>query len=101
MRGRIGQRRRPEVRRRGRAPGAGPDQHFARFVAGELFGVDEFGLEILEVVVVQRKAALEGPIRQPALALQQVEDAGQEVVKRHAQGSISRSPWSRRKWTKS
>ena len=75
------------VRQRWRVPGhvAGvwgwrrvprPDQHLPRLIPGELLRLDEFGLEILEVVVVEVEAPFERPIGHPPLALQQVEHTG-------------------------
>ena len=53
-----------------------PDQHFAIFVAGQALGVDELGLEILEVLVVERKASFERPIGHASLVPEEVEDLG-------------------------
>ena len=51
-----------------------PDQHFAIFAAGQALGVDGFGLEILEVLVVERKASFERPIGHASLVPEEVED---------------------------
>ena len=39
-----------------------PDENAAVFVAGELFGLDQFDFHIVEVGVIQVKPALERPV---------------------------------------
>jgi len=65
-----------------------------------LLGVNEFGLEILDVAVVEVEAAFERPIGDAPLALEQVEDLGQDVIIRHALSSTTRMPLSRRRGMK-
>jgi len=38
-----------------------------------LFGLDEFVLEVLQVVIIETEPALQCPVRNPALALEQCE----------------------------
>ena len=54
----------------------GPDQHFASLVAGQALGLDDFGLEVLQVGVVEVKAPLQGAIRHSPLTLEQIEHLG-------------------------
>ena len=56
-----------------------PDQDAIRLIHGELLGMDEFVLEILQIVVVQSKLSLDGPIRDALLALQPGNDLGQHL----------------------
>src|SRR5215475_3926217 len=77
-----------------------PDQYFALLVNGEALGVDEFGLEVFEVLIVEPKAAFERPIGHASLALQQVEDLGQDFVKRHTCSSTRYWPLSLRTCTR-
>ncbi len=78
----------------GRDCSASPDQHFTVLIDGEPFCIDDFSFQILEVRVIEVEPSLEGPVREPLVALQQFEDLGQELVKRHygsftwVQGSI-------------
>jgi hypothetical protein len=53
-----------------------PDQDGSRLVAGYLFGLNEFGLEVFEVLVIQGKAAFEGAIGEALFLLEQVQDLG-------------------------
>jgi hypothetical protein len=55
----LGQRR---GRRRGRRRLTDPDQDRARLVASELFRLDEFGLHVFEILVIQSKTAFERAI---------------------------------------
>jgi hypothetical protein len=45
--------------------------------------LDDFGLQISEVRVVEVELALEGPIRHPATAPEQLDDMVQDLIERH------------------
>jgi hypothetical protein len=45
---------------------ADPDQHLPLFVYRHPLGFDQFSLEVLQILVIQREAALQGPIGHPA-----------------------------------
>src|SRR5215475_14598480 len=47
-----------------------PDQDPAVLVVRQVLGLDEFNLEVFEVGIVELKAALQGAIGDPALALE-------------------------------
>jgi hypothetical protein len=47
-------------------------------------GLDEFGLEVLDIRLIQGKLPLEGTIRHAPLALEQSDYLGQHIVKVHA-----------------
>jgi hypothetical protein len=40
-----------------------PDEHFAILISGEFLDVDELFFEVLDLLIVQAKLALENPIR--------------------------------------
>src|SRR5882724_4861962 len=61
----------------------GPDQDFVLLVDGHPLGVNEFGLEILQVLVVEVEAAFERPIGDPSLALEQIAGLGEDLVECH------------------
>jgi hypothetical protein len=63
------------------------DQYFAVLVDSQTLGVDEFGLQILKVLVVEFEASFECPIGHAPLALEEVEYMGQDFIKRHAESS--------------
>jgi antitoxin component of MazEF toxin-antitoxin module len=98
---RVGQRRwfRLPHRQGGRGV-SHPHQHLAVFVAGQTLGVDDLGLEILEVLVVERKASFERPIGHTSLVLEQVENLGHDFVKRHTHSSTLHRPLSLRTCTR-
>ena len=48
-----------------------PDQDFALLIHRKLSGVDKFGFEIIDVVVIQGKLSLQRPIGDPSMALEQ------------------------------
>jgi hypothetical protein len=68
---------------------ARPDQNAPLLIHGELLGVDEFVLEILQVRVIQRKLPLQGAIRYPLLALEPGDDVRQGFLKGHAWPSVT------------
>src|SRR5262249_52668413 len=73
-----------------------PDQDPAVLIDRQSFGIDEFFLERLQVVVVQMEANFERPIGKPLLPLEQFLYLGQEFVKRHAPPSRVRGAGMRR-----
>src|SRR5262245_28325320 len=66
---------------------AGPDQHGAILVDGQLVDLDDFGLQILEILVIQAKLSLEGAIRYTSLALEHGECLIQDFLQCHGQPS--------------
>ncbi len=65
-----------------------PDQDSAVLIKGQVFGIDEFFLQIVQVGVVQCKPPFERPIRDTLLALQHLDDLGQDLFKSHCHPSI-------------
>jgi hypothetical protein len=53
----------------------------------------EFGLQFMQVIVIEVKPALKRPIGHP-LALEEVEDLGEDLIRRHMQSSITQQPLS-------
>ena len=60
-----------------------PDENAAVFVAGELFRLDQFDFHVVEVRVIQVEPTLERPVRDTPLALEHLDDVGQDLFKRH------------------
>ena len=56
---------------RGHVRTARPDQHCPLLIHGEPLALNEFGLQVLKIVVIQVELALEGAIRQAPAALQE------------------------------
>jgi hypothetical protein len=48
---------------------ADPDQHLPFFICRHALGFDQFSLEVLQILVIQREAAFQGPIGHPAALL--------------------------------
>src|SRR4029453_9386319 len=67
-----------------------PDQDSPLLIRCQSLGIDEFFLEVFQVVIVQVKPPLERPVREPLLALEQLAYLGEEFVKRHVQPSRAR-----------
>jgi hypothetical protein len=67
--------------------GTGPHQDSTPLIDRELFGLDDFVLEGLEMIVVQPEPDLDRPIGEPSLALQQIEYLCEDLVKRHGHPS--------------
>jgi hypothetical protein len=77
----------------------GPDQHGVVLIYRHLVHFDEFELEILDVRLVQVELAFEGPIRHPALALQQGHRLVQDLLKGHRRPSaLLDTPYLRSLW---
>jgi hypothetical protein len=47
---------------RGHASVSSPDQHSAILIDSQLVDLDDFSLQIFEILVIQAKLSLEGPI---------------------------------------
>ena len=62
---------------------ARPDQHCPLFINGEPLALNEFGLQVLQIVVIDVELALEGSIRQAPAALQQGNRLVKEFLKGH------------------
>ena len=68
---------------RGHVRPARPDQHGPLFVHRQPLALNEFGLQILQIVVIQVKLALEGAIRHAPAALQEGNRLIEEFLKGH------------------
>ena len=55
-----------------------------------MFSIDELFLQIIQVGVVQCKPPFEGPVRNTLLALQRLDDLGQDLFKGHCRLSTTR-----------
>src|SRR5215471_8242278 len=77
---------------RGRSSISSPDQYGAILIDGQLVHCDDFGLQIFEILVIQAKLSLEGPIRDPSLALEHGESLSQDFLKCHGQPSACLIP---------
>jgi hypothetical protein len=51
--------------------------------------VEEFILQVVEVVVIEVKSSLEGTIRYPSLAFEEVNDLGENVIEGHRRPSTA------------
>jgi hypothetical protein len=71
-----------------------PHQDFALLIHCELSGVDKFGFQIIDVVVIQIELPLESPVGHPSMALQQRDHLFQHFVKGHGRPSTHASPAS-------
>jgi hypothetical protein len=74
-------------RRRGCCRSPTPDQHDTILVNRELFGLDDFGLQVFEVLLVQIDASPDSPVRYPPVVPEQFKHLGQDLVERHARPS--------------
>ena len=68
---------------RGHVRPARPDQHCPIFIHRESLALNEFGLQVLQIVVIQVELALEGSIRQAPAALQEGKRLIEELLKGH------------------
>ncbi len=50
------------------------------FVGGELLGVNEFGLEVFDIVIIEVEAAFQCPVGDAFFVLQQLQHTGQGLV---------------------
>jgi hypothetical protein len=73
------------LRGRGRprwyASSTSPYQDAARLVDRQSLSVDEFGLEVVEVGIVEAKPALQRPVRNAVLALEKIEHLCEYLIK--------------------
>src|SRR5262249_19716696 len=60
-----------------------PHQDAAGLVDRQSLGVDEFGLEVVEVGIVKSKPTLQCPVRDAALALEEIEHLCEYLIKGH------------------
>src|SRR5262249_6716227 len=65
------------------------DQDAAVLIHGQPSRLDEFFLQIFDIVVIQTKLPLQRTIRRPALPLEERTDLGEHVIEIHRR----RSPW--------
>src|SRR5262245_1757995 len=65
-------------------------KHLAILVYGHALGFNEFGFEILDILVVEGEPALECPIGHASLAPEQLAYLGQDFIKCHAWSSTTR-----------
>ena len=63
------------------------DQDSAILIHRELFGIDDFFLQIVKVRIIQREPPLQGPIRDPLLTRQHLKDLRQDLLKGHPRAS--------------
>jgi hypothetical protein len=61
-----------------------PNKHLAILIDRDTFRVDKLGFEVFERLVVEGKLALQGPIRNPAFALEQSAYLVNDLVKLHS-----------------
>src|SRR5262245_38526000 len=97
MFGSIGEWRtfRVNLRGLGRRWPTGPHEHSTVFIDSESLGLNKFSLQVLDILVVQVKAALERSVGHPILAPEQVEHLRQDLVKCHNQSSLCVMLWDR------
>jgi hypothetical protein len=61
---------------------ASPDEP-SPFVIDDWVHIEDFFLQVLDIVVIDIKASLDGTIRDPSLAFEQVKDLGENFVDTH------------------
>jgi hypothetical protein len=79
---------------------AGPDQDSAILIYGQLFGVNEIFLEVLQQVVIELEAAFEDAVGEALLLLEEGENLGQDGIIIHYRPSIcdrAASAWGSQK----
>jgi hypothetical protein len=62
-------------------------QHTSILIDSELFGLDNFRLQVFEVLLIQVKAALQGSVRHSPITPKQFQHLGQGLIKRHTSPS--------------
>src|SRR5215813_7908421 len=62
---------------------ADPDEHLAVFVSREAFGVNQIGLEIFDVLIIDAETSLEHAVRYASLTLQQFLDLREHFIECH------------------
>jgi len=53
------------------------------FVISHWVNIEDFFLQVLDIVVIDIKASLDGTIRDPSLAFEEVNDLGKNVIEGH------------------
>jgi hypothetical protein len=53
------------------------------FVIDDWVNIEDFFLQVLDIVVIDVKASLEGTIRDPSLAFEEVDDLGKNFIEGH------------------
>jgi hypothetical protein len=61
----------------------------AIFIRGELLCLDDLCLEGLGIIVIQAESYLEGTIRSPSLAFEEVDDLGKNFIEGHSSPSTA------------
>src|ERR1051326_388329 len=69
----------------------GPDEYTAVFIHRQLFGVDEIIFEVFQSVVIELQSALEHPIGDALLPLEECNDLGQDSIVVHQRSSTCAS----------
>ncbi len=68
---------------------AGPDKNAAVLIGGHPLGVDQFFLQVFEVVVIQSEPAFQRPVGHAPLALEECDDLLQNIIECHNGSSTS------------
>ena len=71
-----------------RARRAGPDQNPATFIDCQLQRLDDFGLQILKICLIQIELALQCPIGDPLMLLEEFQDPLEYVIEVHHHSSL-------------
>jgi hypothetical protein len=61
---------------------ASPDEPYP-FVIDDWVNIENFFLQVLDIVAIDIKASLDGTIRDPSLAFEEVDDLGKNVIEGH------------------
>src|SRR5215813_6971774 len=61
---------------------ASPDEP-SPFIIDDWVNIEDFFLQVLDIVVIDIKASLDGTIRYPSLAFEEVDDLGKNVIESH------------------
>ena len=62
-------------------------QHSPILIDSELFGLENFRLQVFEILFIQVKAALQGSLRHSPITPKQFQHLGQGLIKRHTSPS--------------
>src|SRR5262249_7846804 len=71
---------------------ADPDQNSVILISGKPFRLNEVNLQILDVVLIQVKSALQGAIGDALLPLKQLDDFGDKLLIVHGRYSTALTP---------